>query len=188
MKSLAGMNWAVENLSPDIFYTSMDDDMMVDFGAMQAVLGVFNATMHRNGWPEFPIVCMYRQWAGASPERRNTSKYYISRVEYPWAKWPKFCLGGMYTTSGRVARELWNVSKQFEPLRMDDVWITGVLREKMGMPIDMVVQPALAVATHWKGYSGQKSSNIRGFMRTEWEKLQGKLVNSTLCLVDSPAT
>jgi len=69
----------------------------------------------------------------------NQSKYYISKEQYAKDAWPRFCLGGFYTTNVATVSELYSKSKTEPYLAMDDVWITGILRTKLHIPDDAIV-------------------------------------------------
>ena len=102
---------------------------------------------------QFPILCSYKARLNDGPDRKNTSKYYISSKEYRWPFYPDYCLGGAYTTSVGVARQLWQASQEVKPLKMDDVWITGILRERIGMPRQYIRKLDVSVATHHHGFA-----------------------------------
>ncbi|XP_076815379.1 beta-1,3-galactosyltransferase 5-like [Clavelina lepadiformis] len=184
-KTLAGMQWASENLPDEYFYSSADDDMLVNIGKVHEVIDLYKATAAEKDWPDFPIVCMYELWKDSgSPFRNPKNKNYISFDQYRWPYWPKFCPGGMYSTSVRVIRQLWELSRTLTPLSTDDVWITGVLRQKLGMPDQMVVASEPRAAEHFFGFSKSKTDGVRGFMSHEWDSIFSKFKDKYLCKCD----
>ena len=69
------------------------------------------------------------------------------------------CLGGAYTTNVGVVRQLWKAAQETKIIKMDDVWITGILRERIGMPRQYVRRLDKSVAIHalWvQNCKGQK--------------------------------
>ena len=190
MKTLAGMKWAAKNLRDEDFYTSGDDDMIVNLGQLQESIDNYTRETFKYKWPEYPLICVYQYWKNAgSPFRNKKNKNYISFKEYKWTEWPNFCAGGMYTTSVRVIKQLFKISKTRTPLRTDDVWITGILRNILGMPSSMVVFPQPAIAQHQSTGPGINSHKIatrlkiysKKFLKS-WKKTFQKFSNKTMCM------
>ena len=181
LKTLGGMQWALENLDDNDFYTSSDDDVLINMGELVNVLNWHKEMVVRKKWPEFPIICTYKARINDHPERKTDDKWQVPYDEYKWPYWPDYCLGGAYTTSVKVVRELYKVSLRENPLRMDDVWITGILREKMGMPRQFVQQLNRSVAKHYFGFRGARSQEKKQYVREEWEKVLKSFKNSTIC-------
>uniref|UniRef100_H2XVC8 Hexosyltransferase n=1 Tax=Ciona intestinalis TaxID=7719 RepID=H2XVC8_CIOIN len=133
-KTLAGMHWATANLKSEDIYISADDDIVIDINKLQRAIQQFNETRAANLWPEFPIICGLRLMKGFLPHRFTKSKWFISIDKYKWPSYPNFCLGGMYATSISVVSQLLEIAQSTRPLHLDDVWITGILRLKLGLP------------------------------------------------------
>ena len=142
------MQWASEHLNDEDYYSSCDDDMMIDLTKLPEHIKKYNDEKISKTWPEFPLICGYKSATDWGIIREKGHKNYVSTQEYKWNKWPKFCLGGMYLTSVSVIKQLHQLSKTAKPLRTDDVWITGILRNRLGMPALMVVFPEPAIAQH----------------------------------------
>jgi len=181
LKTLGAMQWAADNLNDNDFYTSSDDDVLINLVSLVKVMNAMLEKVKVNQWPDFPIICVHRTKYVDSPDRRNNSKYFISKEEYKWPYYPDYCLGGAYTTSVGVVRQLLEVSHEVNPIRMDDVWITGVLRTRIGMPRQYIRQLDSSLATHYYGFRRYKSKTRRGFMKEEWDKLTLEFDKSTIC-------
>ena len=175
------MQWASDNFSDKDFYTSADDDMMFDLVGLANLIFWFQEKKSRQNWPEFPIICSYKTRVDDWPDRKTNDKWYIPYVEYKWPYWPDYCLGGAYTTSVRVVRDLWKASLDVEPLRMDDVYITGILREKIGMPRQFVQKLDVPVAKHYTGFGNIARQPKNSFMKNEWDALKSTFKNATIC-------
>ena len=80
-----------------------------------------------------------------------------------------------------VVRQLWEAAQGLAPLRMDDVWITGVLWERIGMPRHYIRKLDESVATHHNGFSKALNMIKRDQMREEWETKKEKMKNLTTC-------
>ena len=176
------MKWAFEYLPDDVFYTSCDDDFMINMAGLVDTLKWHQDMVNTSNWSNFPIICTYKARYSDGPDRRNTSKYYISKDEYKWPYYPDYCLGGAYTTSVGVARQLWEAAQKAKRLKMDDVWITGILRERIGMPRQYVRKLENSVATHHFGFRTEKDKTNREKMREEWKAEQIKMQNLTTCI------
>ena len=176
------MEWAIENFLDDVFYTSCDDDFMIDISELVKVMQWHQHKVKNELWDDFPILCSYKARLNDGPDRRNTSKYYISSKEYRWPFYPDYCLGGAYTTSVGVARQLWQASQEVKHLKMDDVWITGILRERIGMPRQYIRKLDVSIATHHRGFARTAGQSKREQMQKEWTNLQQKFENSTSCI------
>jgi len=183
MKTIAGLRWASEKLNDEDFYSSGDDDMVVNLGQLQENIDKYIEEKSNKSWPEYPIICTYEYWTkGGKPIRSKKHKNYISLEEYKWTEWPKFCLGGMYTSSVRVMKQLYELSKTDTPLRTDDVWITGILRNKLGMPSSMIIFPQPAIAQHRQVYGGRNSpeSSTKQFLNY-WKTTYAKFLSKSIC-------
>ncbi|XP_076816629.1 beta-1,3-galactosyltransferase 5-like isoform X2 [Clavelina lepadiformis] len=164
-KTLAGMQWSSENLPENYLYSSADDDVLIDFEMVQKVVDAnYGRKAKKQIWQEYPIICMYKVVRESKPIRNKSSKYFVSKEEYKWPDYPQYCLGGMYSTSVSVVRQLFQVSLQQTPLRMDDVWITGILRQQINMPNEMVIFPkeptVKRLSTSGENFAENDSGNV----------------------------
>nr|CAB3262597.1 uncharacterized protein LOC100180747 [Phallusia mammillata] len=154
LKTMAGMQWAVDNLPSNHYYSSGDDDVMVVVERLKNIMDFYINITEFEDWAEFPIICTYRTMEFARPYRNSTGRYkqwYIAESEYKWPFYPRGCFGGFYSTSIRVVKQLLAAARTTPYLRVDDVWITGVLRVKLGMPDNMVIEPPEKIAFHGVG-------------------------------------
>ena len=171
MKVLAGMQWAADNLADDVLYSTADDDMSVDVLKLQEEIEKAKARTTINKWPEFPIVCSYDMWKKLGVPQRNTvHKNFVPKQKYRWTKWPKFCLGGMYTTSVRVIKQLYEISRTKDMINTDDVWITGILRNILGMTDEMLIKVESVVAKHLTGYYNKNPNKTKSRVLTLWKQ------------------
>lgn len=169
------MQWASENLPKTYFYSSGDDDFTVDVGKLYEALENARKIVEEEGWPMYPILCTYRTVKSSEPYRNETGpykKWFISHKEYMWPYYPRFCLGGFYTTSVDVISQLHEMARKERYLRVDDVWITGILRQKMGMPGGMIISPNATIAVHGVGKTPEE---IQKFEKARLAELEKKL-------------
>nr|XP_002130357.1 beta-1,3-galactosyltransferase brn-like isoform X1 [Ciona intestinalis]XP_018672691.1 beta-1,3-galactosyltransferase brn-like isoform X1 [Ciona intestinalis]XP_026695955.1 beta-1,3-galactosyltransferase brn-like isoform X1 [Ciona intestinalis] len=150
-KTLAGMHWASKYLNRTDFYSSVDDDFMIDMTNLHRTVEYYiNKTITKD-WPEFPIICGFILGQSELPIRNTRSKWRMEKNKYKWPSYPPYCHGGLYTTSVNVIQQLYKESQTMELFTLDDVWITGILRRRIGMPDEMVLRPERYYGSHEPG-------------------------------------
>jgi hypothetical protein len=65
---------------------------------------------------------------GGEPIRDKQSKYYVSELEYPDTHYPAFAFGFGYLLPAASATKLLAAMMVVAPLRLDDVYVTGLAR------------------------------------------------------------
>ena len=207
IKVASAMQWASSNLTPDDFYASSDDDFVVDFVSIfgyleyQVKLQKFNE--ERNGLhrpkdeirASMPIFCVYYLDKKRGPNRDNTSKWFINETEYSLNRYPPYCGGGFYMMPVSMATDLYTVSRTTKVLAMDDVWVTGVLRQKLGRGDDNVVKVEWPLTNQrnedksnvlWKhlwGDYGKIKKDIAKLLPEAWEDWFKGLQKRPYCLI-----
>ena len=64
---------------------------------------------------------------------RRTGRYAVRPDEYPLTLYPSYARGGAYVIANRqLSRELYETSEFVPPVRMEDVYVTGVLSRVVG--------------------------------------------------------
>uniref|UniRef100_H2XQE9 Hexosyltransferase n=1 Tax=Ciona intestinalis TaxID=7719 RepID=H2XQE9_CIOIN len=116
---------------------------------------------------------------GFLPHRSPNSKWFISIDKYKWPSYPNFCLGGMYTTSISVVSQLLETAQSTRPLHLDDVWITGILRLKLGLPDTMLIAPNQSLSVHLGGFSGMNAERSLEVVRRQWAPIFNSLPKET---------
>ncbi|XP_061686926.1 beta-1,3-galactosyltransferase 2-like [Syngnathoides biaculeatus] len=67
-----------------------------------------------------------------SPHRDKTSKWYVSKDEYPEEKYPDFCSGTGYVLSGDLAPKIYAVAPSVRKVYLEDVYV-GLCLAKLGL-------------------------------------------------------
>ncbi|CAG9568486.1 unnamed protein product [Danaus chrysippus] len=67
------------------------------------------------------------------PKRTTKSKYYVSPLQFPGRVFPDFATGPAYLLTADAARLLLAAAPSERYLRLEDVFITGVLAAKLGL-------------------------------------------------------
>jgi hypothetical protein len=78
--------------------------------------------------------------SGWKPGRNPDSKYYISTDQYPEALYPAFVTGPSYLVSKPAVTQLFNEALTQPFIHLEDVYITGVIAEKCGIPRRLAVE------------------------------------------------
>nr|XP_002131063.1 beta-1,3-galactosyltransferase brn-like [Ciona intestinalis] len=180
LKTLAGMRWAASNLQANEFYASADDDFMIKMDLFAENINHHINQVNELGWPEFPIICGFKLGVAETPNRKG--KWTVTKDNYRWDFYPPYCHGGLYATSVHLVQQLYNESLSDPLFSLDDVWITGIIRRRLGMPDEMLIKPKPYFGQHLNNYAKvEKSSNIRDFMRKEWVELYQQLSDNDIC-------
>nr|XP_045006237.1 beta-1,3-galactosyltransferase 5 [Jaculus jaculus]XP_045006238.1 beta-1,3-galactosyltransferase 5 [Jaculus jaculus]XP_045006239.1 beta-1,3-galactosyltransferase 5 [Jaculus jaculus]XP_045006240.1 beta-1,3-galactosyltransferase 5 [Jaculus jaculus] len=114
LKTMMGMEWVHHFCPQATFVMKTDSDMFVNVGYLTELLLRKNRTRRFfTGYlklNEFPI-------------RKKLNKWFVSRYEYPWDKYPPFCSGTGYVFSGDVASQVYNVSESVPFIKLEDVFV-----------------------------------------------------------------
>lgn len=95
-----------------------------------------------------PIMCLFRRGDREQVNRKKGSKWFVSRKVYALDEYPRYCHGGMYLMPLLLSNILLHASHTAPILRLDDVWLTGILRERAGIP-DYMVADLEPLALHY---------------------------------------
>lgn len=66
---------------------------------------------------------------GNEPIRDPTNTWYVSNETFSAEMYPDFCSGSVYLIRSQVAKKIYSVCNQTKFLWIDDVFVTGILRE-----------------------------------------------------------
>nr|XP_048278922.1 beta-1,3-galactosyltransferase 5-like [Myodes glareolus] len=108
LKTMMGMEWVHHFCPQAAFVMKTDSDVFVNVGYLTDLLLKKNKTCRFfTGYikpNELPI-------------RQKSSKWFVSKFEYPWEKYPPFCSGS------DVASKVYNVSESVPFLKLEDVFV-----------------------------------------------------------------
>lgn len=128
-KSVAALNWIHKRCLRADYVLKTDDDAFVDPFRLVDILLL-------GAGPPFPedgIHCHAYHKFG--PHRDPHSKWFVSTEEYPWDVYPDFCPGlAMYFPTS-VVPKLLSCTSAVPFLKLDDVYLTGLLRHKAGVKL-----------------------------------------------------
>ncbi|XP_078481894.1 lactosylceramide 1,3-N-acetyl-beta-D-glucosaminyltransferase A-like isoform X1 [Ciona intestinalis] len=141
-KVLSAFQWVTyEGGNISDYYVTTDDDCSINIPTSYDYF-VTNKTQKL----EY-LHCGYIYDKDNKPVRNPKSKYGMPPSIYPYAAYPTFCHGGMTVMSYTILRDLYMTSQvtNYANFHLEDVLITGILREKKYNSSKMVVP---------KGYNG----------------------------------
>ena len=118
---LAIMNWARNNCLRIKFLIKSDDDMFVNLPHLYKFLESKGATDTIYG----------KVSTLARPIREWYSRWYLSARDYPKEFYPDFVTGQIYIMTADLLPKLLKAADQVKPIYLEDVWITGILRERI---------------------------------------------------------
>ncbi|XP_020848567.1 beta-1,3-galactosyltransferase 5-like [Phascolarctos cinereus] len=120
LKTMMGIEWVHHFCPQSDFVMKTDSDVFVNVYYLTELLirknrttRFFTGFLKMN---EFPI-------------RNIFSKWYVSKYEYPWKKYPPFCSGTGYVFSSDIASEVYNVSEEVPFIKLEDVFVGLCLAE-----------------------------------------------------------
>ncbi|XP_058152235.1 beta-1,3-galactosyltransferase 5 [Dasypus novemcinctus] len=126
LKTMMGMEWVHYFCPQASFVMKTDSDMFVNIYYLTELLLKKNKTTRFfTGFlkmNEFPI-------------RKKFNKWFVSKYEYPWDKYPPFCSGTGYVFSSDVASQVYNVSESVPFIKLEDVFV-GLCLEKLNIKLE----------------------------------------------------
>jgi len=142
-KHLMGYKWVLTYCPHPSFILKTDDDAFIDlFQLFRLVTSTYGAYYRESSSlssgvekTDTLLLCnVFPQ--GTPPVRFNDTKgikWSVTREEYPFSEYPKYCGGLAYIATPSVVEQLYNVSAKVKFLWIDDVFVTGVIREIIGV-------------------------------------------------------
>ncbi|XP_076766367.1 beta-1,3-galactosyltransferase 5 isoform X1 [Xylocopa sonorina] len=129
LKHLMGLRWASSECAAT-FLIKTDDDIVIDI--FEVVKFLVDRRIKENALSGYVLTKM-------KPVRILNSKWFVTKEEFPYNVYPDFLSGWFYVTSLKIAQLLVRTSENFKNLFwIDDVFITGILREKCGIKLEML--------------------------------------------------
>lgn len=131
---------------------------------------------NRTNLQTVPMICLFRRGELEEVNRQQGSKWFVSRNKYSHDVYPRYCHGGFYIMPLELSNELLTASYTAPMLRLDDVWITGILRLRAGIP-DYLVQGIDFLAEHYG--PREKKENMVPRMQRDWINIYGNMTSQS---------
>ncbi|RWS06294.1 beta-1:3-galactosyltransferase 5-like protein [Dinothrombium tinctorium] len=132
LKHIMGLTWALKYCSQSQLVLKIDDDIFVNFPLLDQYL----AENYPKSTSDPLIVRVNHKMIACFVQKRmkvlrnTTSKWFVSPNEFPEDYFPDFCSGwGYLTTMFTINDLLKQVPNNLPPFWIDDVYVTGILRE-----------------------------------------------------------
>ncbi|CAH1781652.1 unnamed protein product [Owenia fusiformis] len=126
LKTMSGLKWASDFCSNAKYVMKTDIDIWVDTPKLLQLIDSFKIKNEILG------KCIQNR---ISPIRNETSKYYVSPVQYPHLTYPLYCTGGPgYVTTMEVVKGIVRVSPNIPFFFFEDVYV-GLCNEALGYKV-----------------------------------------------------
>ena len=129
-KHLMGLKWVAQFCSQSKFVLKVDDDTFVN---TVRLIHFLENHVDENGTVLLRDTIYCRPFEGVVPQRNNTSKHFVTLDEYSASFYPTYCSGLAYITTTRVVIRLHKISLVTKFFWVDDIYITGILAEKINV-------------------------------------------------------
>ena len=125
LKSISMLHWVSTYCHLAKYLVKVDDDMSWNMPA-------FLDSWFR-WWIPYPGIIYGNSVINANVIRRNKSKWAVTEEEYLWDTYPNYVGGPAYVISVNAVPKLIDVLDQVHFISMEDVFVTGILRQKAGV-------------------------------------------------------
>lgn len=127
-KHLMGLHWAGKYCKNSTYILKVDDDTVFDFeGTYNMLQSITNIDKNK-----FLLGYMLNN---TRPRREEQNKWFVTMKEYSHSFYPPYLSGWYYVTTPQVATLISNVSQYYSNFWIDDILITGILREMLNLPL-----------------------------------------------------
>ena len=133
LKHIMGLTWAAKFCSSAQLVMKMDDDIFVNYRLLDRMLLVRYPESQSDGLVSrfnHKMIGCYIQHK-MKVIRNTTSRWYVSDHEFENPYYPDFCSGWAYITTVEVVNDLLDQIQNYPLFWIDDVYITGVLRQSL---------------------------------------------------------
>lgn len=129
-----GLHWSSSHPCLKSKYVfKQDDDIVVDYFHLMHFLLKNHYERLQNNKTEYLLAGLV--YNGTGPIR-DPSKWFVPTEEYSASYYPAYLSGWLWVTTQYTARSLISAADRSTPIFwVDDVWITGILREMKNIPL-----------------------------------------------------
>ena len=124
LKTISMLEWVDTYCSEVRFVLKTDDDMFINVPRLMAFV---------NKHKLFKNVIFGKVAKKWKPVRAKSSKYFVSKLQYPGVFYPDFCTGPAYLMSNDVVNKLYEGALNESFLKLEDVFATGIVASKLGI-------------------------------------------------------
>ncbi|XP_072929927.1 beta-1,3-galactosyltransferase 1-like isoform X2 [Epargyreus clarus] len=127
-KHLMGLQWASSVCEKATFILKVDDDIVFDFNRTYKYLTSIPISQRE-------MFISGHILNNTLPRRQKQNKWYVTWDEYPRSNYPPYFSGWYYIISPKIAKELCKEAIYHPYFWIDDIFITGVLTEALGIQL-----------------------------------------------------
>ncbi|CAH1786097.1 unnamed protein product [Owenia fusiformis] len=163
LKVLQGLKWATDFCKNVTYILNTDDDVFVNIPSLLILI----KKLQSNGEQQNGLFCSV--WVNTRPIRNPNSKWYVTKTQFEPNKYPDYCSGMAVLYTKNAAFAIYRASLTVPFFWVDDVYITGVLAAKAGIPHTHI---KLGIE-NWNFWP--MKSDPKKFIAIELKKIQGML-------------
>ncbi|XP_057369826.1 beta-1,3-galactosyltransferase 5-like isoform X2 [Daphnia carinata] len=120
LKSVAMLHWTHSHCPGAELVLKCDDDNYINWNVFMKILPAINATRSIYGTPVPTLFA----------ERWKSQKHYVSRLVWPWPRYPSYLMGGCYAISGQSITPLLGATQTTPFFWIEDIYLTGLCASK----------------------------------------------------------
>ncbi|KAH8323419.1 hypothetical protein KR067_008284 [Drosophila pandora] len=132
LKTISALEWTHWHCPLAKYVLKTDDDMFINVPKLMEFLDTLKAKRKIYG----------RRAENWMPVRNKRSKYYVSYAQYSSRYFPYFTTGPAYLLTGDIVAELYAQALATALLKLEDVFMTGIVADVLG--IDRINVKAIA--------------------------------------------
>ncbi|CAJ0931437.1 unnamed protein product, partial [Mesorhabditis belari] len=129
IKKLIWMRYAMGNCQKTKWIVHLDDDALLD---IHSLIDFFE---NKKVFDSNTLYCMAISYNQTLVVRNPYSKWFVSEDAYPLDFYPKYCAGAAYILPQKALYLMDEAIKGMEYITVDDAFITGIVREAVGIDI-----------------------------------------------------
>jgi len=133
MKTLAGLDFVLQKMGWHDLLLKIDDDLEISGEKLSRAL------LEENPWNPNTLYCF--PLTRVPPHRQTwgrNAKMFVSRSTYPADVFPDYCLGWLVAMTPQTAALLLTKVESAPAVHIDDVYITGILRQGTNVTLSML--------------------------------------------------
>nr|XP_027217777.1 beta-1,3-galactosyltransferase 5-like [Penaeus vannamei] len=166
LKTLSGFHWVDRYCPNPTWVLKSDADVVVNVFELKDFLTQYD---ERTNGTRHQLICKRRH--SLSPCRKSCrhKKWQVSWEEYPHPRYPSYCQGPGYIIPRRLVGTIYRAANKTHPFRMEDVYYTGILADKLG-----ITKLSIAHRFPWRPRAWQDSFVTTDIMILELDKGVGR--------------
>ncbi len=144
LKTLSILEWAITYCSQAKYLLKTDDDNWINIPKL------INFTRSLDNGRDNNLTIYGALRSGEPPHRHNKSKYFISFDQYPELHFPAYVAGPAYLLPRNTWQNLYLEGLQTKFLKLEDVYFTGIVADKLRIPRVNVTNFLLNFDDKWR--------------------------------------